>query len=255
MATGGSFLVTERLLLRALDNTRYRCCYVGRGAHETAMAEDRKPSRKPGGEWFNLNLATLAYTFVLGAIVGAIFAVTWGSVAGDGRFLTVYLSVLGAMFAAALGWFGTRAADSLVDRRLRRRKANLALMRIRHLAYQLFELERLLRPFLDDPTRALPENFMGAFAARTTSVGLAAATIPDFDALIEDDKDIYQVISVTNTFLTLQATFPAKLHPPTDNEVSTLLQNLIHPKGIDGCRIQYKALQTANTYFTQHQSL
>jgi hypothetical protein len=101
----------------------------------------------------------------------------------------LYVGFLTVAMSAAAALATSRGMDRLTDRRAVDRRTNVALMRIRFLAVELFAVERLLRAMMvDDPARLRSRN---QYIARVTRVGLAAKSLPDFDALIQREADIF----------------------------------------------------------------
>jgi hypothetical protein len=184
---------------------------------------------------------TSFFAFALGLLGGSFVGIAIGDVdiASNmkGGLLTTYLTIVTALLSGGVGFVASRIGDRLTDRRATNRKINTAVMRIRFLAYELFKLTRLLDRMIA-AKGPLDERTRGQFSARTTRIGLAASVLPDFDAIIEDDPDIFRALQATSTFLTIQSTFPAEL-PKDDKTAQALYVKMLHPvarAGIDGQR-------------------
>lgn len=200
------------------------------------------------GAWFNWSLLTLLHTFTLGAVSGCLYAVAAGEIAPNGTVLTVYLSVLGALFAAALGWLTSRVGDALSDSRAQRRTTNIALMRIRLLAYELVQMIRLIEPFTTSKA-PLPPEMITRFSVQAKRISLAASAMPNFETLIEDDDDIFEMIKTTSTFQAIQESFPAHQSIEDRKAAEHFLGIIAHPKIIEGMGQHVVVLKDANTHF------
>ena len=145
-------------------------------------------SDEPLDNWTSL------YTFALGIIGGAFVVVAVGDVdmaqGLRGDLLRVYLTLLTAMFAAALAFGVSRITDRISDRRSIRRKTRAAGLRLGRLA---IELEIFRNAFINvsaeglDGLPSMPQaERIKVFLNRLDTATMDA---PDFDDLVETDAD------------------------------------------------------------------
>jgi hypothetical protein len=156
-------------------------------ARRNGMADTTHPQADSSLNW---SYVTLAYTFVLGAVAGSVYAIASGQVDAAGKVLTIYLSILGALFAGALGWFGARSADSLGDRRKRRRRILVMQVQLVALVTALERLTTALKDASREDRENLPslETSMSLLVA-ARDVKTYSSFALDFDEIIDDISD------------------------------------------------------------------
>lgn len=175
------------------------------------------------GTWFNWSSFTLFYVFVLGGVTGTIYAIAAGEMTPNGPLITIYLSVMGALFAAALGWLGSRVTDALVDRRAQRRRANVLILRIRRLRRAVGSLRGLLSSnFLRDMAAGNPEGPVGFLFGAYDIVQLASKEPPKFEDLIDNDEELEVMDAASRAFefCSYRFTLPERIKPDSDDGVA-----------------------------------
>ena len=157
--------------------------------------------------WFRWVADHAQYIFwgVWGAGTGAFGSVFFKAVDIGGDALRVYMAILTVMMGGALGLVASRAMAALADIRNKRRKANIAYLKLRRLRRALVGFSNVTR----DPTVLMAvadgDNVaigkcLGAFALVTA----AASTAPEFDELADSQEDTEFLSDAENAFYSVK---------------------------------------------------
>ena len=157
---------------------------------------------KTNSRWFRWIAGHAKYIFwgVWGGGVGAFGAVFFKTVDVGGDALRVYLGVLTVMMGGALGLISSRPMDLLVDSRKRRRKINMARLRLTKAAEALDKLAVARSNFqakLNLSAQSRDDVF--ELIALGKLLGIATASQPDFDDVLDTEEDLKEAMVADDT--------------------------------------------------------
>lgn len=176
---------------------------------------------KTNSRWFRWIADHAKYFFwgVWGCGVGAFGAVFFKTVDVGGDALRVYMGVLTVMMGGALGLVSSRAMDLLVDIRKRRRKINMARLRLTKAAEALdeFAVERSnFQAKLNLNAQSRKDFF--DLIAHGKLLAIATASRPDFDDVLDTEEDLKEAMLADDTFRFVSEFVKIAVSPTTEVE-------------------------------------